>query len=194
MFKPQWLVAIIFMLAPQTGFSEVYEIDPDHTHIGFSIKHMVISNVKGKFNTFSGTVEVDAKDKIKKGMVVIDAASIDTNHLKRDKHLRSPDFLDVEKFPKITFKYKATKSQSGNRYVIIGDLTLHGATKEVELEMELLGKVKDPWGNHRAGVTGTTEIDRKDFGIVWNKLLETGGFVVGEKVKIGLEVEGILKK
>ncbi|MFQ5587395.1 MAG: YceI family protein [Nitrospiria bacterium] len=194
MFKKQWIITLLLLLVPQTGFADIYEIDPGHTHIGFSIKHMIISNVKGKFNTFSGTAEVDEKDNIKTAVVEIDPASIDTDHEKRDKHLRAPDFLDVKKFPKMTFKYTRTKSRKGNHYVIVGDLTLHGVTKEVELDMELLGKIKDPWGNHRGGVTGTAEIDRRDFGIVWNKLLETGGLVVGNKVKISLEVEAILKK
>lgn len=194
MLNKKLLIFIFLMVFPQLSYAEIYEVDKAHTHIGFSIKHMVISNVKGKFNNFSGWVEVDKKDNIKDVMFEIDAASIDTDHIKRDKHLRTPDFLDVKKFPKLTFRYKKTKARKGNHYVVVGDLTLHGVTQEVELELELLGKVKDPWGNHRGGVTGTTEIDRTDFGIVWNKLLETGGFIVGNKVKISLELEGILKK
>lgn len=184
----------LFAISPQFVSAAQYEIDASHTHVGFSIKHLVISNVKGKFNRISGTIEVDAKDNIKNSHIEIEAASIDTDHEKRDKHLRSPDFLDVKQFPKLSFKYKKTASRTGNHYRVLGDLNLHGVTKEVALDMELLGKIKDPWGNHRAGMTGTAEIDRRDYGIVWNKLLETGGLVVGDKIKISLEIEAILKQ
>lgn len=193
MFK-RVIIAALLTLLPQFVLAEVYTIDPDHSHIGFSVKHLVISNVKGDFNAFSGVVETDEKDNIKSATVKIDASSIDTDHEKRDKHLRSPDFLDVEKYPTLTFTYKSTQSRSGNRYKVLGDLSLHGVTKEVLLDLELLGKVKDPWGNFRAGITGSTELNRQDFGIVWNKLLETGGLVVGDTIKVSLEVEGILKK
>ncbi len=108
MLKKRWILALLFLMIPQSTFAEIYEVDPDHTHIGFSIKHMVISNVKGKFNKFSGRIEVDDKNNIKSAVVEIDPASIDTDHIKRDTHLRSPDFLDVEKYPKITFKYTKT--------------------------------------------------------------------------------------
>lgn len=194
MLNKKVLILVFLLVFPQLSLAEIYEVDKAHTHIGFSIKHMLISNVKGKFTDFSGLVEVDKDDNIKNVTFEIETASIDTDHKKRDKHLRSPDFLDVKKFPKLTFQYKETKIRKGNHFIVIGDLTLHGVTKEVELELELLGKVKDPWGNYQAGVTGTTEIDRTDFGIVWNKLLERGGFIVGNKVKISLELEGILKK
>jgi len=194
MFKRLFITLFLFTIFPSLSFAEIYSIDASHTHIGFSIKHMVISNVRGRFNEFSGTIETDKTGKIKHVSVEIKAASIDTEHKKRDKHLRSPDFLDVKKFPFILFTYKRTLSQKGDHYKVSGDLNLHGITREVVLDMTFLGKIKDPWGNHRAGVTGTTEISRKDFGIVWNKLLETGGFIVGDTVKIYLEIEGILEK
>lgn len=184
----------LFMFSPQFVSAAVYEIDSSHSYVGFSVKHLVISNVKGKFNRFSGTIEVDAKDNIKNILVEIETKSIDTAHEKRDKHLRSPDFLNAEKFRNISFKYKETIFRSGNRYKVVGDLSLHGVTKEVMLNMELLGKVKDPWGDDRAGLTGTTQINRGDFGITWNKLLESGGFVIGDTLKISLEIEAILKK
>lgn len=194
MLKTFFITVLTLFVFPQVGWGEIYVVDPAHTHVGFSVKHLVISNVKGKFNTFSGWVETDGKGGIVKAFFEIESASIDTGHVKRDKHLRSSDFLDVEKYPSLIFKYKETKARNGNHYVIVGDLSLHGVTKSVTLNMELLGKVKDPWGNFRAGITGTTEINRKDFGIVWNKLLEAGGLLVGNVVKINLEVEGILKK
>jgi len=194
MIKNIVVILVTLLLFPQLTRADIYTIDPEHTHIGFSVKHLVISNVKGKFNVFSGTVETDEKDNIKAATIEIAAASIDTAHEKRDKHLRSPDFLDVDQYPVLTFKYKSTQSRSGNRYKVLGDLSLHGVTQEVILDMELLGKVTDPWGNFRAGVSGTTTLNRQDFGVVWNKVLETGGLVVGDIIQVSLEVEGIRKK
>lgn len=194
MFKNLFIAFISLFFLPQLVFADVYNIDPVHTHVGFSVKHMVISNIRGKFNKFAGTFEIDEKDHIKNVFLEIETVSIDTDHEKRDTHLRSPDFFDVQKFPKLTFKYKKTISKNGTHYKVLGDLTLHGVTKEVLLDMEFLGKAKDPWGNYRVGITGKSEINRKDFGLVWNKTLETGGILVGEIVKISLDVEAILKK
>jgi len=194
MFKRIFITIVVLTIFPRLSFADLYSIDASHTHIGFSVKHIVISNVLGRFNEFAGTIETDKAGNIKHVAVEIKTSSIDTEHKKRDKHLRGPDFLDVEKYPFMTFVYKRTLSRKGDRYKLAGDLNLHGVTKEVVLDMTLLGKIKDPWGNHRAGLTGTTEISRKDFGIIWNKLLETGGLVVGDIVKISLEIEGILEK
>ncbi len=194
MFIKVSIALIVLIFSPKLSFADTYIIDTSHTHIGFSIKHLVISNVRGRFNQFSGTIEIDKADNIKQVSVEIKSASIDTQHEKRDKHLRGPDFLNVEKYPLITFNYKRTLSRKGDNYKVAGDLSLHGVSKEVVLDMTLSGKIKDPWGNHRAGLSGTAQINRKDFDIVWNKLLETGGLVVGDVIKISLEIEGILKK
>lgn len=194
MLKNLFVASISLFFLPQLVFADVYNIDPVHSHVGFSVKHMVISNVRGKFNTFAGTFETDEKGNIKNVLLEIETVSIDTDHEKRDTHLRSPDFFDVQKFPKLTFKYKKTTYRNGAHYKVLGDLTLHGITKEVLLNMELLGKAKDPWGNYRVGITGNAEINRKDFGLVWNKTLETGGILVGEIIRISLEVEAILEK
>ncbi len=194
MLKKILIPIVLLLFLPHFVFADTYDIDPVHSHIGFSVRHLVISNTTGKFNKYAGTFELDEKDNIKSVFIDIEVASIDTDNEKRDKHLRNSDFFDVEKFPKITFKYNNTISRNGANYKVMGDMTIHGVTKEVILDMELLGKVKDPWGNYRIGITGKTEINRKDFGLVWNKVLETGGFVVGDLVKISLEVEAILKK
>ncbi len=185
-------ISFCFFVSPAFGGS--YDIDPSHTYVGFSVKHMVISNVKGNFTDFSGSFEFDEKAKtVKSAKAEIKTASINTNHEKRDAHLRSPDFFSAEKFPKMKFVLKEGKT-SGNELALTGDLTIRGTTKTVTLEGEFLGAVKDPWGHQRAGFTLETKINRSDFGLTWNKILETGGLVVGEKVKIILEVEGVLKK
>ena len=181
-------------LSSFTAYGAVYKIDAAHTHIGFSVKHLVISNVMGKFKNISGSFELDGKDNIRKAVLDIKTASIDTAIEKRDNHLKSADFFDAQKYPSITFTYKDTLSRSGNKFKVSGDLTIKNVTREVILDMEMLGKVKDPWGFYRAGFTGRGKIDRKDFGIVYNQVLEAGGLLIGNTVNIILEFEGILKK
>ncbi|MFQ5560899.1 MAG: YceI family protein, partial [Nitrospinota bacterium] len=171
-----------------------YKIDPAHSHIGFSVKHLVISNVKGNFKKLNGGFDLDPENNISSATLEVDAASINTENEKRDKHLRSSDFLDVSLHPKIVFQFKKTVSRSDNKYKVLGDITIRGVTKDIELEGELLGKVKDPWGYERAGFTGTGKLDRTEFGLVWNNVLETGGVVVGNSVTLLLEFEGILQK
>jgi len=188
------LSILIFSLSVSPVFAATYDIDPVHTYVGFSVKHMVISHVKGNFTDFSGRFDFEPKTiRVKSVRVVIRTKSIDTNHEKRDKDLRSPDFLDVEKYPEMTFILKKSEA-SGNSLTLTGDLTIRGVTKTVVLKGEYHGSVKDPWGNRRVAFSLGTAIDRFDFGLKWNKLLETGGLVVGRKVKIGLEVEAILRK
>lgn len=188
------LLTITLLLYSFSAYADTYQLDPAHSSVGFSVKHMVISNVKGEFTKYSTTFELDKNDNIKSVSVEIDASSLYTRNPKRDKHLKSPDFFDVEKFPKLTFTYKKTISKNGSAYKILGDLVIHGVSKEVTLEGEMLGKIKDPWGKFRVGFTGSATINRKDFGLVWNKILETGGLLVGDVVKISLEGEGILQK
>jgi polyisoprenoid-binding protein YceI len=155
---------------------------------------MVISKVHGRFTKWNGTVVLDDSDLSKSSVEVsIDAASIETHEAKRDAHLRSPDFFDVEKFPTLVFKSKKV-TESGGGLAVRGDLTLHGVTKEVLLEVESLGRTKDPWGGERAGFSAKASIDRKEFGLGWNQVLEAGGVLVGEKIEITLEIEAVKVK
>jgi polyisoprenoid-binding protein YceI len=170
-----------------------FEIDKDHTTVGFGIKHLVISKVKGTFDNFSGEFEYDAKNiGASKVNATIQTDSINTAVKKRDEHLKSADFFDVAKFPTITFVSKKVTG-TPKKAKIEGDLTIHGVTKTVVLDAEMNGTVKDPWGNNRVGFSAKTKVNRKDFGLTWNKALETGGFVVGDDVEISIEVEGIEK-
>jgi polyisoprenoid-binding protein YceI len=152
---------------------------------------MVISKVHGRFGKWSGVIVLDDSNPSKSTVdVTIDATSIETHEPKRDAHLRSPDFFDVEKFPTLSFKSKKV-TESGGGLAVRGDLTLHGVTKEVLLEVESLGRTKDPWGGERAGFSAKTSVDRKDFGLGWNQVLEAGGVLVGEKIEITLEIEAV---
>ena len=191
------LVFTIFFAGSNWTRAEVaeYMVDPDHSQVIFKVKHLAISTVTGRFDLFEGTYSVDL-DNIANSSVdtTIAASSINTNKQKRDEHLRSDEFLDVEKYPNITFKSKEIKKGDGNKFQIVGDLTIHGVTKEVTLDAVYEGHIaSDPWGKERTAFIANGEINRKDFGMTWNKALEAGGFVVGDEVKITLEVEGIRK-
>ncbi len=171
-----------------------WEIDPDHSLIEFRVAHMVISKTSGRFTDYRGFVELDADAKTFKAIeATIKAESIDTNHEKRDGHLRNADFLDTKQFPTITYTMKSAQ-KDGESYKVVGLLTLHGVTKELPLTGTLNGITKDPWGNTRAGFTADGKLNRKDFGMVWNKALDTGGLVVGEDVHIHLDIECIKAK
>ncbi len=171
-----------------------WEIDAAHSSAQFSIRHLMISNVRGEFVTMSGAVHVDDADPTKSVVEgTIDAASIDTRNAKRDEHLRSPDFLDTAKFPTITFKSKRIE-KAGTGWKIVGDLTLHGVTREVALDLtDVSPQQKDGRGNVKVGGQATTKINRKDFGIVWNQALDGGGVAVGDEVSITLDVEVVRK-
>ena len=171
-----------------------YSIDPAHSNVGFSVRH-IVSNVKGQFNDFSGNFIYDAKAPEKSSVeAVIQTKSINTNNDKRDGHLKSPDFFDVEKIPTMTFKSTAVKSAGPRKLEVAGLLTLHGISKPVTLSVEGGDVAKDPWGGTRTGFTATTTINRKDYGMTWNKTLDNGGLLVGDEVKIDIEVEGLQKK
>ncbi|MDD2852960.1 MAG: YceI family protein [Desulfuromonadaceae bacterium] len=187
---------IIALLLPVFAGAATYNIDPDHTNVGFKVRHLMVSNVKGSFEKFTGTVDINDKDITKsKVNVTIDTASINTNVKKRDDHLRSPDFFDVAKYPTMTFTSKKITAVDTGKLIVTGNLTLHGITKEVALDVEgPSAESKDPWGNMRSGATATTKINRKDFGLLWNAALETGGVVVGDEVQIILEIEMIRAK
>ncbi|HEX5773832.1 MAG TPA: YceI family protein [Geomobilimonas sp.] len=186
---------IIALALPVAAFASTWTIDPDHSNIGFKVKHLMVSNVRGNFDKHTGVVDLNDKDITKsKVEVVIDTASINTNVQKRDEHLRSADFFDVAKYPTMTFVSKKVTKAGKDRLKVTGNLTLHGVTKEVVLEVESISKEsKDPWGNIRRGTTATTKINRKDFGLVWNAALETGGVTVGDEITITLEIEMIKK-
>jgi len=169
-----------------------YQIDPAHSAAHFSVRHMMISNVRGEFGKLSGKFVWDPENPAALQVeAIIDANSINTREAQRDGHLKSPDFLDTEKFPEIAFRSKKAQAIEGGLEVT-GDLTIHGHTREATLEVEgPTPETKDPWGFTRIGGTITTKIHRKDFGLIWNSALETGGVLVGEEVKISIDLEGI---
>lgn len=169
-----------------------WNIDAAHSGINFSIRHMVVSKVRGRFAKYSGTVDLDDGDLTRSFVdVTIDAASIDTGTPQRDAHLRGPDFFDVEKFPELRFQSTRIESVARDRYRVVGDLTIRDVTREVSLDVEYGGRAKDPWGNERIGFIATATLDRKDFGLRWNQLLEAGGVLVGDRVDIDLEVQAV---
>ena len=187
---------IIALSLPTLAFATTWNIDPDHSNIGFKVRHLMVSNVKGSFLKHSGVVDINDKDITKsKVEVSIETASVNTNVEKRDEHLRSADFFDVAKFPAMTFVSKKVAKAGKGKLKVTGDLTLHGITKEVVLDVEGPTKEsKDLYGNIRSGAVASTKINRKDFGLVWNKALETGGVAVGEEIAINLEIEMIKGK
>lgn len=183
---------MIFALAlPAMVSASTWNIDPDHSNIGFKVRHLMVSNVKGSFDKYTATVELNDQDITQsKVTVTIDTNSVNTRVQKRDDHLRSADFLDAAKYPTMTFVSKKIVRTGDDHFAVTGDLTLHGVTREVALDVEGMSQEsKDPWGNIRRGATATAKINRKDFGLTWNAALETGGVVVGDEVAIILEVE-----
>lgn len=182
-------VALSFGLALPAA-ATTWQLDDAHSTVGFSVKHMMVTEQKGAFDKFTGTIQLDDKDVTKSVVnVEIDVASINTKNQKRDDHLRGAEFFDATKFPKITFK--STKiEKAGAGYKVTGDLTMHGVTKPVVLDVAPLSdEFKDPWGNIHRGTSATAKVARKDFGLTWNATLEKGGVVVGEDVSIDLQIE-----
>lgn len=172
-----------------------FQIDAAHSTVGFQVKHMAISKTNGSFGDFAGTFNFEpGKPETWSCEATIQAASITTNNDKRDEHLRSPDFFDAAEFPTLTFKSTGLTMDDDMEGTLKGDLTIHGVTKAVELDFEVLGTATDPWGNERAGFSASGKINRKDFGLTYNSVMEAGGLMVGEGVKITLEVEGIQNK
>ncbi len=187
---------IIALSLPALASATIWNIDPEHSNIGFKVRHLMISNVKGNFEKHKGVVEINDQDITKSRVEVsIDTASINTNVQKRDDHLRSAEFFDVAKYPTMTFVSKKIAKAGNDKLNVTGDLTLHGITREVVLDVEgPTGESKDPWGVIRRGAVAGTKINRKDFGLVWNKALETGGVAVGDEITITLEIEMIKGK
>ncbi|RNC73347.1 MAG: polyisoprenoid-binding protein [Desulfuromonadales bacterium] len=189
------LTALAMLTFPVIASAATWTLDPEHSYIGFKIRHLMVSNVKGDFKKYTGTIEIDDKDLAKsKVNVAIETASIDTGIAKRDDHLRSADFFDVAKYPIMSYVSRKVVSAGEGKLKVYGDLTLHGVTREVVLDVDgPTAAIKDPWGNTKRGASAAAKINRKDFGLTWNKAVETGGVVVGDEVTILIEVE-LLKK
>jgi polyisoprenoid-binding protein YceI len=171
--------------------TRTYKVDKAHSEVVFQIRHLV-TKVRGRFDDFEGTIQLnEEKPEVSAVEFTIKAASIDTNEKDRDTHLRSADFFDVEKFPNLTFRSKGIFRKGPESYEVIGDLTIHGVTKEIVLPVTHLGKAKDPWGLERVGFEAEITLNRKDFGLLWNAPLEFGGFLVGDDVKASLSIQGI---
>ena len=187
------LVLLAALAAPAFAQSS-WEIDPAHSNVQFGVRHMMISTVHGKFTKFTATATGDEKDPAHAGVQAsIDVASIDTGDEKRDAHLKSPDFFDAEKFSTITFKSTKVEAAGDRRYKLHGDLTMHGVTKPVVLDVEATAEVKGMRGETRAGARATTKVNRKDFGISWSKSMDGGGVVVGDEVEVTIDVEAVKK-
>jgi polyisoprenoid-binding protein YceI len=169
-----------------------WTIDTVHSGINFSIRHMVISKVRGHFAKYTGTVNLDTNDLTRSVVeATIDASSIDTGTPQRDEHLRSADFFDVQQFPELRFKSTRIEKVEEDRYRVLGDLTIRNVTRPITLDVEYGGQARDPWGNDRVGFVAKATLDRKDFGLKWNQALEAGGVLVGDRVEIELEVQAV---
>ena len=171
-----------------------WSIDPTHSNVEFAVRHLMITTVKGRFTAVEGTVVLDeANPAASAAEITVQVASIDTREPQRDAHLRSADFFDVEKYPTLTFRSSGARDVTADGFTLAGDLTIHGVTRPVTLEVIHEGRARDPWGGERAGYAATTRIKRSDFGLTWNQLLETGGLAVSDEVKISLDVELVKK-
>lgn len=170
--------------------TSTWTIDPTHSIAEFAVKHLVVTTVKGRFRELDGTIEIDEAAPERSSVVAsIDVASVDTNVADRDAHLRSDDFFNAEQYPKITFRSTRVERVGSERYKVYGELTIRDVTKEVALDVEYEGQIDDPWGGRRAAFTATTRVSRKEFGVKWNQLIETGGAVVSDDVKVALHIE-----
>jgi polyisoprenoid-binding protein YceI len=185
------VTALLFLAIPFFTYAATWQMDPAHSSFEFKIRHLTVSNVKGDFSKFQGVVTIDDQNITNlKVEVTIDAASIHTGHAQRDAHLRGSDFFDVTKYPTITFVSKKVTKTDANKLEVVGDLTIHGMTREIKVDVDgPTPEVKDPRGIFRRGATATTKINRRDFGLIWNRILDTGGLLVGDEVNIYVEVE-----
>lgn len=170
--------------------STKWQLDPAHSNVEFAVKHLMISTVRGRFASVSGTLDLDENDPGSARLEVsIDVASLDTRQEQRDAHLRSPDFFDAERYPTIRFASKRVVGDVHGDFELVGDLTIRDVTREVRLEVTAEGLGKDPWGGFRAGFSAKGKIDRREFGLTWNQTLETGGIVVGDEIKLSVDAE-----
>ncbi|HKL27412.1 MAG TPA: YceI family protein [Desulfuromonadales bacterium] len=193
MIRKTGLLFAALVFSAQLAFAATYQVDPVHSQVEFTVDHLMVFKVSGSFNDYQGEIIADpASRSIESATAAIKVASIDTRESKRDDHLRSADFFDAENYPTMTFVSKRIEGQ-GNDITVHGDLTIRGTTREVALRGKYRGENTDPWGNVRAGFSASTLINRHDYGLNWNKALETGGFVVGDEVTINLEIQGVRK-
>lgn len=191
----QSFLAFAFLAFATNASATVYEVDPNHSRIGFTVKHLMIATVPGNFNDFTGKFDFDAaKSELKDATFTVQTASINTNNAKRDEHLRSADFFDAAKNPTITVTNSKLKKAGKNKYKWTGDLNMHGVTKPVTFDVEYTGASKGMMGENRVGFTAKSKINRKDFGLTWNKTLETGGVAVSDEVQLVLDVSAIEAK
>lgn len=195
MNRKLWALATLLMVtAPVWGAAETYTIDPVHSSVDFTVRYMMLSNVRGSFNTFEGNIVYDPEDITKSSVnVTIKVASIDTANEKRDEHLRNPDFFDAAAYPDITFK-STQVAKKGDGYVATGTLTMRGVAKTVSIPFDIVGKMKDMQGKTRLGVQGRVKLNRMDYGVSWSRALDTGGVVVGEEVTVDLDIQGVQVK
>lgn len=183
-------VVVSAFVVPALALAADWDIDYSHTNASFVVRHLMVSNVRGEFTKVTGSVSLDDKDITKSTVSAsIDAASVNTREPKRDEHLRSADFFDVAKYPQLTFQSKKIEKGSDGKLKVFGALTMRGVSKDVVLDTELTPEIKNPWGMIVRGITATTTVNRKDFGLNWNKALETGGVLVGDEVKITIDAE-----
>jgi polyisoprenoid-binding protein YceI len=188
------LVVLAAVGMAQVALGSTWQLDADHSAAEFSVKHMMVSNVKGQFSKVAGTVNLDEKSPSKSSVeATIDATTVDTRQAKRDAHLKSPDFFDVAKYPTISFKSTSVKKVGKDHFQVAGNLTLHGVTRPVVLDTQVTASAKDPWGNTRRGLHATTKVNREDYGLKWNQALEAGGVLVGNEVSIAIDGEMIQK-
>ena len=179
---------------PSTGVT-TWTIDPAHSNVEFAVKHLMISTVKGRFADVKGTIQYnESNPAASKVEIDIGTGSVDTRAEQRDAHLRSPDFFDVEQFPAMTFKSKRIQGDINAEFKLIGDLMIKGTTREVALDAEFQGRTRDPWGSERMGFEAKGKINRKDFGLNWNQALDAGGWVLGDDIKLSIEVELVKQK
>lgn len=172
--------------------SSTWKIDPSHSAIHFSVRHMVVSKTRGRFTRFGGQIVFDPANPAASSVeVTIEPASIDTADAQRDAHLKSPDFFDVEKFPQASFRSTSVQDLGGDKLRVDGELTVRGVSRTLSFEAVFEGSARDPWGGERSGFSGSLSLDRREFGLQWNKALETGGVLVGDKVELSLEVEAV---
>ncbi len=179
------------LTAPTIDAATIWKLDPAHTNVEFSAKHLMIATVRGRISGVEGTIRTDERNPANSSVeVTLKGANLDTRIEQRDQHLRSADFLDVEKFPDITFRSTRIEGEK-EQFKLIGDLTIRGTTREIRLDVTFEGRTKDPWGGERVGFSAKGTIDRRDFGLTWNQALEAGGVVVGNDIKINIDVEAV---
>lgn len=173
---------------PQSG---TWAIDTAHSSVEFVVRHLMMAKVRGNFGDFSGSIDIGDSPETSSVRVEIQVASVSTRDAQRDGHLMSPDFFDAEQYPTITFRSTAVRGRGGDRYAVDGDLTVHGVTKPVTLDLTYHGTARDPWGNDKAVFSAEAEVDREEWGLTWNQALEAGGVLVGKKAKIEIEIEAV---